>query len=210
MRRTANLFLILFLLAGSSLMAAADEAEVLVALERLAASEKIFDVLIEQNGTIAPISGHRIELERGPLTFILLFKEPLGVLVNFSFEETLFNGFRDGKSLSDILEDPDLFMGMGEDLFNPEEEIWIDPVAPHYFFYESGENHRFSKVIKNKAGIICRRVISYFRFEAGGSSQIPVKYLPSENLFVSLLLAEYDESYNRVEQQRGYLELFFR
>ena len=108
------------------------------------------------------------------------------------------------------MQEPDLFMGMAEHLFNPNRRVRIDPVAPHYLFYDSKESHRFSSVIERQAGLICRREISYFSFEAAGNARMPIERLPTDSLFVSLLFSEYDANYNRVELQKEYLELLFR
>ena len=168
-----------------------------------------FSICIEQDGEVVPSSGGIVEIEKKPFTLVIIMKEPIGVLVNFSSDERLHNGFRQGQSIEDLLKSPEMFMGMAEELFNPEEKIIIDNTSPHYLFYEDESQHRFSTVEMKEGYIFCRRKISNITTFNLNLDPVPLQRLPGNDLFLSFLYSEYDEDWNRIEKQKEALHIHF-
>ena len=102
-----------------------------------------------------------------------------------------------------------MFMGMAEELFNPEEKIIIDNTSPHYLFYEDESQHRFSTVEMEEGYIFCRREISNITTFNLNLDPVPLQRLPGNDLFLSFLYSEYDEDWNRIEKQKEGLHIHF-
>ncbi len=218
----------------------AQEAEIQRLLGDFPQGDDYFRVFIEQRGRVAVATGGVVSLNRKPFTLVLVFRDPsgpeetsgpkgppgpkgpsdsgessnsgkpVGVLVNFSFRDVICSGFREGKSLGEILENPDNFMGMAEHLFNPEEKIVVDDVLPHYLYYETNESHRFSSVTRMNGVVVCRRRIAYYSYLDSIEQKSPVEQIQGMRLFVSLLHSQYGKNYQRIEKQRQCIEIDFR
>jgi hypothetical protein len=187
----------------------AQEEEIDRLLEGFSQGKEYFRAFVEQDGTIFGSTEGAVGLERRSFTLVLVFKEPLGVLTNFSFQDTVCRGFRAQKPLDEILQKPDHFMGMAEELLNPEERIVIDDVTPHYLFYDSKENHRFSHVSTVKGIIVCRRKITCYSYLGSISEKMPIEQIESSRLFISLLYSQYGKNYQRIERQKECIEIRF-
>lgn len=213
----------LLFLAGS---AGAQEAEIRRLLEDFPQGEDYFRVFVEQEGRIAEATGGVVNLDRRPFTLVLVFRDPsgpgetpgessksgksVGVLANFSFRDVICRGFREEKSLGEILENPDNFMGMAEHLFNVEEKIVVDDVVPHYLYYDASDNHRFSSVTQMHGVLVCRRRIAYYSHLDSIEQKSPVEQIQWDRLFISLLHSRYGQNYQRIEIQRECIEIDFR
>lgn len=171
--------------------------------------EQWFNFSIEQNGKSVPVKNNRISLEKAPFTLVIIMKEPLGVLVNFSEDPTLFKGFLKNKPLDIILPEPDLFMGMGEASGNEMEVMLIDEVSPHYLYYTDGASHRFSSTEIVQGHIICRRVISNFTTHENDFDPYQIEILAADTIYISFLYGDWDENYNRLELQKEALKVSF-
>ena len=170
---------------------------------------KHFAVYVEQGGETLTIRNNRVGMEKSDFTLVLVMKDKLGVLANFSLEDRLFRGFKRGKSLEDILDEPDLFMGLAEENFNQRQRVFIDEYTPHYLFFDDPDNHRFNEILMSGDYYICKRVISYYAFLNAVESAIPIELLSGDTLFISLLYSDYNENWERVELQKEALKIDF-
>jgi hypothetical protein len=170
---------------------------------------KYFEVFIEQGGETVNIRNNRVELEKAAFTLVLVMKEPLGILTNFSLEDRLFRGLKRGKPLTDILDEPDLFMGLAEENFNLRKRIFIDEYTPHYLYFQDKDNHRFNEIYMSGEYYICKRTVGYYAFLNAVESAIPVELLSEDTLFVSLLYSDYNENWERMELQKEVLKIDF-
>ena len=175
----------------------------------LADKESFFLVKLDQNSQEIDIVDHSAYLSAGPFTLVLIYKEPIGVLVNFSLEPTLYNGFREGKEMGEIVPNPDLFMGLAENDFNLEDRIFIHPIAPHYLYYQDGNAHRFSQ-ISNQAGYIeCRRKVSVFSLLGSDVPPQAISALSGKPLYLVFQYSRWGADWKRIVKQRDYLKISF-
>lgn len=166
-----------------------------------------FSVCIEQNGEVLTSRNGTVSLKKTPFSLIFITKGPLGVLVNFSTEDTLYNGFNKDKPLSAILEVPEMFMGIGEDLNNPDDLMLLDPVAPHYLFYQDGTTHRFDSTELRGEFVVARRNIANYTTLAVEFDPTPLAQLAADVIYISLMYSDYDKDWNIIELQKAVLKL---
>lgn len=171
--------------------------------------DMVFGVYLEQNGETRDAHAGTVILEKAPFTLVLVLKEPAGILVNFSLDDRLYRGFRMRKTLADILDEPDLFMGIAEDNFNPRRRIFIDDIAPHFLFFQDEENHRFDAVFPFGNYLICKRTVGYYTFLSDLETIFPIERLPGRILYLSLFYGDYDDNWERVELQKTALQIDF-
>lgn len=170
---------------------------------------KYFSVFIEQGGETAAVRNGRVEIGKTVFALVLVMKEPLGVLANFSLDDQMYRGFRRGKLLSEIMDEPDMFMGLAEENFNRRQRIFIDDSAPHYLFFQDQNNHRFDEIYKAGDYFICKRTIGYYALLSAVESVIPIELLAGDTLYISFLYSDYDENWERVELQKEALRIDF-
>jgi hypothetical protein len=210
------------LLAVGAPAAVAQDAEFRALIEEFLSSDDFFMTIVDQEGHIAGVQGDVVEIDRGPFDLVLVFRDPtsagqisgsvksVGVLVNFSFRDEICRGFRDDRSLKEILRNPDDFMGMAEHSFNPEEKVVVDDITPHYLYVASRDDHRFSSVARMSGAVVCRRLIAYYSHLESIEEKSPIELIQGDSLFISLLHSEWGQNYERIEKQRECVEIRFR
>jgi hypothetical protein len=110
--------------------------------------------------------------------------------------------------LGEILEEPGMFMGMADSMFNPENSLIIADEAANYWFYSNQEAHRFNKVEEVNGSFICYREIEIFYFQFVDFPVTVEEYI--ENfLYFAFLYSEFDDDYNTIELQSGCLKIIF-
>jgi len=171
--------------------------------------KEYFDFQIIQENQAVPVIDHEVTLRRKPFTLVIILKEKIGVLTNFSVNPLLYDGFSHGKSLEKILEEPDLFMGMAEYDFNPEKRIFIDNIAAHYLYYDSEKAHRFSRAEIKDNIIYGYRDIDFFQHRSYDPIR-KIENLQYDILYVVFMYMEYDDDWNRIEKQSDFLKINFR
>ncbi len=174
------------------------------------AEDEWFSIAIEQHGQTVPVRNNRLALDKAPFTLVVIMKEPLGVLVNFSESSALFKGFLKKRSLDRILPNPDLFMGIAEAPGNEMEVMLIDDVSPHFLYYTDGASHRFSRTEMKQDHIVCRRIISNFTSYDDDFAPYPLEKFTGDIIYLSFLYGEWDEDYNRIELQKEALKVIFK
>jgi hypothetical protein len=169
--------------------------------------ERYFAAGILQDGRLSPIEDDRIDLSRRPFSIVLVTHEPTGVLLNLSHESHLYYGIRAGMGLDQILEEPEMFMGMAEGLFNEEQTLYLTGTMAHYLFFSDHETHRFSFVQMLPGAIIGVREVRYLWDMEDTGETWPVESFGGP-LYISLIHSVY-ESGQRTELQRATAELVF-
>ena len=175
----------------------------------LADENSFFLVKLEQDGREIDIVDHSARLSAGPFNLVLIYKEPIGVLVNFSLEQTLYIGFKEGKEMGEIVPDPDLFMGLAENDFNLEDRIFIHPIAPHYLYYQDDNAHRFSQIYNQAGYIECRRKISVFSLLESDTPPQAVGSLSGKSLYLVFQYSQWGTDWKRIVKQRDYLKISY-
>ena len=174
----------------------------------VAEEETFFQVRIEQDGVQMEIRAHTVALEKRRFTLVLLYAQPMGVLVNFSVKPTLLGGMKKGKTVEEIVGDPGRFMGMAETSFNPEEGIFLDEIAPHYLYVDESD-HRFSEVIVGDDHLECRRAISKAQYVASHGPAFPIEQLDSDVLYLAFVYSVWGENWESITKQQDYLKIVF-
>lgn len=169
-----------------------------------------FSYAVEQNGEPVEVKDNEAVLEKAPFTFVLILRGPIGVLANFSYEDSLYKGFLLNKPLAEITKKPDFFMGIGEPDGNADEFILIDPVSPHYLYYSDASANRFSTVEAKDDFFVGRRVISNYTTYANEFALIPIEKYFGEAIYVNMMYSEWDENYNKIELQKEALKIVFK
>ncbi|MDC7226340.1 MAG: hypothetical protein PQJ61_06220 [Spirochaetales bacterium] len=114
------------------------------------------------------------------------------------------------KALAEFLDQPDFFMGMGEEDETPYEKVFIDNISAHYLYYENSDMHRFSTAEQHGEYIIGRRVISSYTTYGNDNPSIPIEQLAVDTLYLSFMYGEWDEDYNRIELQKDAVKIRFK
>jgi len=179
-----------------------------------------FAAALLQDGVLRPVANDSIVLRLASFSIVLITHEPNGVLMNASVRPTFYDGVRDGLALDRILEDPGMFMGMAEPLFNRERSLYVSEVYPHYLFYTDHLAHRFDFVHiaagtaddGTGSAVIGVREVE-FLWDIDGSAWPEREIVPVDALATPLYLSFFAtifEKNERVELQRLSAELLFR
>ena len=125
--------------------------------QKIEDNPQTFSVYFEQDGNKIDIINNEVKLKRALFSIILVFPQPMGLLINGSFNDSTYHfalknlpmdqlpGFRE--------------TGMAEDNFNPKKEILIANNAPSYWYYDSKKENRFDNVTEENSKLICEREI---------------------------------------------------
>lgn len=157
-------------------------------LTSMSLKENDFHVIIEQDGKIIESNNGVVTLDKRPFTFVFEFNEPMGLLVNGSFEETTYKLATRGGKRSKLPGFQNT--GMAEGLLNPEKEILISNESPSYWFYDDSENHRFNSIETVDGKLLCRRIIENL-YNVDAQTNIKVENV-SKPLYVTFI--SYKES----------------
>lgn len=172
--------------------------------------EEYFDYYILQDGVSRGISNHEITLEKAPFTLVIIMKEPIGVLTNFSTISLLYDGILKNLTISEILENADAYMGMAEYERNPDEEIFIHDVYPHYLYYATDMEHRFSTVEYRDGLYYCYRKISNYRYNDTMDVVKPIHELDVDTLYISMVYHTWTDDYDRIYKQHDTFKINFK
>lgn len=166
-----------------------------------------FAAAIVQHDRIHPVDGRAIRLEPEPFAIVIVMHEPDGVLVNASPEPDFYDGIRAGRSLDEILDEPDMFMGMAEYFFNPDRELFVSEVFPHYVFFNAFDQHRYDFVHLTPNRVIGYRSVAYLYDLDGETGRHPIAEWGSP-LYLSFYYTIFDEG-ERVEIQNATTKIEF-
>lgn len=170
--------------------------------------EEFFAAAIYQNGELQPVRNGPIRLRRAPFAVVVVMNEPGGILLNASPIPNFYDGIRDGRSIPEILEEPELFMGMAEWFFNPDRELYVSAVAPHYLFFTSFEQHRYDFVHLTPDAVVGHRTVSFLRDIDGEEGVVGVEEWRGP-LYLSFYATNFDGA-TRVELQAATVRIDLR
>ena len=162
-------------------------------------NEKNFSVTITQNGQEQVNSNNIVTINKDTFDIVFKFSEPMGILVNASFDKKTFKLASKNKHL-DLLHGFQS-TGMSEGLFNTDREIFISENAPNYWYYETDEENRFNRSEKNNNEIICKRTIENI-FEPDLGTKIKVTEVNSPLFLVFISYKRGEKITDRIEVQR--------
>ncbi|MFW5683809.1 MAG: hypothetical protein ACOC1I_03070 [Spirochaetota bacterium] len=166
-----------------------------------------FAAAIVSNRTLYPVRNREITIPAEPFAIVVVMHEPDGLLVNASATPEFYEGIRSRRTLPEILDEPAMFMGMAEYLFNEEQTLYVSSTFPHYVFFNAFDEHRYDFVHLTPDRVIGYRTVRYL--------------LPIDNDSVTASVAEWDrplylsfyytlfENGERVELQRATIKLTF-
>ena len=167
-------------------------------------SEKKFHVSISQNGKTISDKNGVVKLKDTTFNIVLNFSEPMGILVNASYDKKTFKSAKKNKPLNELV----VFTqtGMAERLSNSEREIFIHDQAPSYWYYESDSESRFNETSLTDQGIQCVRTIDNV-YEVPTKSTLKVSEVKKDLYLVFISYKRGDKISERLEVQRQYLKL---
>ena len=193
----------------------AQEYDATVAAEAAAhlQSDQWFVAAIFQDGVLHPVRNQRVVLRPAPFAIVVAMHEPDGLLVNASVKPDICRGVVKKRSLDEILEEPDMFMGMAEALFNEEHALYVSAISPHYFYYFAPEDHRYDRVDLVDGAVVGHRLVEHLWDLEGEGFAGPSGMIAMEEMTVPLYLSFFYttwETEGRVEHQRAAVELVFQ
>jgi len=105
--------------------------------------DPVFNVYVHQHDHEMEITDHTVTLDKESFVLVFRFSQPMGVLVNASFDSKTYDMAMKGEDLEKL---PGFEQtGMAEGLLNPDKEILLSDKAPCYWFYDNDEEHRFNE-----------------------------------------------------------------
>lgn len=169
--------------------------------------DPVFAVYFSQNNTAADIIDNTVTLDKKSFDLLLGFSEPMGVLVNASFDSKTYDLALKGKALDKL---PGFEQtGMAEGLLNTDKEIVLSEEAPGYWFYDNEEEHRFNEVQKTDTGFICLRTIEKL-VDADNQTEIRVSEVNQPLYLVFISYKRGQSIMDRVEVQRQCIKIEWR
>lgn len=162
-------------------------------------SDKAFNVTIEQNGKQQKIEDNQVILHKGAFEIVIEMSEPMGILVNASFDDKTFKLASNNKHLDKLPGFEET--GMAEGLLNTDKEILLSEKAPSYWFYDTEEENRFNSIKKLETSIICKRTIENL-FDTETSTRIKVTDVNKTIYLVFISYKKGAEITDQIEVQR--------
>jgi hypothetical protein len=121
-------------------------------------SPKLIDISFIQNGKrIQPIDG-TITLDKAPFDMIFKASKPFDVMVNASFNDSIFKLAQNTKALTEQEQFKET-AGIAEVLFNADEGMYISKDATSIWYYEDEKSHKFNTVEIENESYNCIRSI---------------------------------------------------
>jgi len=160
-----------------------------------------FAAAIVQDGRLVPVRNGEIRLRAAGFAIVIVTPEPAGLLVNASASPGLSSDIRAGRPLVEILDEPDMFMGMAEYYFNEERSLYVSDVYPHYLFFSSADEHRYDFVHIAPGAVIGYRTVEQLVDIDSDATRYPVAGWPGP-LYLSFVSSYFDQG-RRVELQRA-------
>lgn len=162
-------------------------------------SDKVFKITIEQNGKQQKIEDNHILLQPGSFEIVIEMSEPMGILVNASFDDKTFKLASKNKHLDKLPGFEET--GMAEGLLNTDKEILLSEKAPSYWFYDTEEENRFNSISKLENGIVCKRTIENL-FDTETSTGIKITDVSKPIYLVFISYKKGSEITDQIEVQR--------
>lgn len=176
--------------------------------EELLGEEELFAAALYQDGTVQPVNNQPVTLRRAPFAVLVVTPEPGGILLNASPIPNFYDGIRSDRSIPEILDEPDLFMGMAEWFFNPDRELYVSTLSPHYLFFTSFEQHRYDFVHLTPDAVIGYRSVAFLRDIDGEAGVLAIDEWAGP-LYLSFYATVFEDG-ARIELQSRTVRIDFR
>ena len=207
-KHIARTIIVAVFMLWSSLHVRAWDLDLAMEAGSLLGEQEFFAAAIVQDGELHPVRNAPIRLRREPFAIVVVTHEPDGVLVNASPEPDFYAGIRNDESLDEILDEPEMFMGMAEYFFNPDRELFVSTVFPHYLFFNSHSEHRYDFVHLTPREVIGYRTVEYLLDIDTGSGRYSVAEWEGP-LYLSFYYTAFENG-ERIEIQRKSAKVVFR
>lgn len=142
-----------------------------------------FHVKFVQDNRLIEAVDNNITLKKKEFVIVLIFSEPMGLLINASFNSRTYDLAIKGiqkEELNGFTE-----TGMAEGLFNPEKMIIISNTAPNYWYYNTHELNRFDDFVRDDNQFRCRRIIQNFHLSRKKNIKVEDINTPVFLVFIS-------------------------
>ncbi|MFA9213564.1 MAG: hypothetical protein ACEQSR_06920 [Candidatus Methylacidiphilales bacterium] len=167
-------------------------------------NEKVFSFYIEQNSLKQAVNNDGLLLNKGAFDIVVKFSEPMGILVNASFNKKTYTESLKGTHIDKL--EGFKNTGIAEGLLNADKEIFVSDKSPNYWYYDSDEDNRFNGIEKTIDGIVCKRSIeNLFLLDKKNTIKISKVKKP---LYLVLISYKRGENFmDRIEIQRHCLAI---
>lgn len=158
-----------------------------------------FSITFEQDGKAVEIINNEVKLNKKEFTIVFELSEPMGLLVNGSFDKQTYELALQNKPKTNLPGFEET--GMAEGLLNADNDMMLSKSAPCYWFYDDEQQNRFNSVTKVESKYICKRNISSL-FNIDNQKHIDIKKV-NDPLYIVVMLTQYNQSFtNETEIQR--------
>ena len=168
---------------------------------------KDFDMWIEQDGKKIKMEDNSCTIDKKPFKIVFSLKDSTGVLVNTSFDEKSYKQAKSGMDINKVKGYTET--GMAEGKFNEGKDVFIDDLAPSYWYYDGKDDNRFDEVVNENNALICKRTINNFWISS--DNIIKVEDSKEQNLYLVAHTYEWSKDYSkRIEFVRKYIKITFK
>jgi len=166
------------------------------------------NISIMQNNEVIEPENNTYRLRRAPFSILLAFKQPDGLLVHASFNDTTYVKAESASHLNEL---PGFSnTSIAEELFNMESVIHLSETAPGYWYYTDERDHRFNSVISDNRGYLCIREISNIINADSGKDPVPLSRMNGDTLYIVIMKTDWNQDYTkRIELNRKYFKIIF-
>ncbi|MEL6671228.1 MAG: hypothetical protein AAFR61_03525 [Bacteroidota bacterium] len=170
-------------------------------------TEAFFSWEIVQDGKVVPVKEGRVLLNKAPFSIRFHFPKPTSVLLNASLDARTYDMALRGEALSQMRGFYET--GMAESPEGPRESLWLSEMAPHYWYLESADDHRFSRVEQSEKGWIVERDVKKL-YQRELTRAVSWESLQGPLFLVAMKAKWAPDFSHQIEQQRAFLEIRWR
>jgi len=172
--------------------------------------ELYFKVKVRQNEAFIPIKNDMVRLKKQPFDLVFILQEPMGILVNASFDPTSFEQTQNKININNIKGFE--HTGMAEGLFNEDTQVAVFDNGPNYWFYEDYTTHRFNRVGRGEKRQVVgtRTITNILNVNLDDRPTLSIENMAENELYFVFCRAERGKDFNdRIELQKEVLKIIF-
>jgi hypothetical protein len=139
-------------------------------------------VEIVQGDLVSEAGMTDVTLARAPFTIRVRMDTPQAVKINALDTDANFIAIQPGYTFTaDCVVALCTGMDVAEDRLNPQQMLFVDPLSTHYLYYQSPEDHRWSRAEVTADGAVFERDVALLNDQ-------PVEQYPSPALFLLMFV----------------------
>jgi hypothetical protein len=139
-------------------------------------------VEIVQNGQVSSTETGQVQLARAPFTLRVTLPQPLPVKLNLNADDANFIALQPGFVFTeDCLQALCTGMDVAEERLNPTQVLFVDPQSTHYLYYQSPDDHRWSRATVDANGAVFERDVALL-------NDTPVEQFGASELYLLLFV----------------------